>query len=81
MDRTTIYSGYIMTVKISTIVDNQLIELTYTCDPCKLKRMSIETSLEMFRSHPCTGKYLKPAAIKPFFSFRGRLQSDVGLEH
>lgn len=55
-----------MTVKMSTVVDNQLIELTYTCDP-KLKRMSIETTLEMFRAHPCTGKYSKPAAIKPFF--------------
>lgn len=51
---------------MSTVMDNQLIELTYTCDP-KLKQMSIETSLEMFRAHPCMEKYLKPAAIKPFF--------------
>ena len=42
----------IMTVNMSTDVENQLIELS--CDK-KLKQLFCETSLEIFWAHLCTG--------------------------
>ncbi|KAL4083728.1 hypothetical protein QTP88_029044 [Uroleucon formosanum] len=48
----------IMTVNMSTDIENQLIELS--CDN-KLKQMFCETSLEIFWAHLCTGNYAELA--------------------